>query len=96
MNNILLDQFKPSDVEAAKREIVCIKDLMVEAQMDVDHGFYEGLVFRLENALRSAKQLMKMQQDNQQRKELAELLQQVNEQGRVKEMYRHFKGHEAI
>ncbi|MFB1100857.1 hypothetical protein [Terribacillus sp. JSM ZJ617] len=96
MNKILVEQFKPSDIVAAEKEIVCIKDLLLEANMDVDAGFYEGLILRLENATRSAKQLMKMQEEKKQSDEILQLVQEIEEQGRVNEMYRRFKGKEAI
>ncbi|PAE17257.1 hypothetical protein CHH91_04415 [Virgibacillus sp. 7505] len=96
MKRILAEQFKPSDIAAAEREIVCIKDMLIEAQMDVDKGFYEGLILRLENATRSAKQMLKMQEEKTQSDEILELVQEIEEQGRVNEMYRRFKGKEAI
>lgn len=96
MKQILVEQFKPSDIVAAEREIVCIKDLLVEGHLDLDAAYYEGVIKRLEEAVRSAKQLLKMRTEKMHADKLIELYNQADDQNRVNEMIRSLLGHEAI
>lgn len=73
--------FLVEDYPAALKESMCIMDCIYVMRHELVEGDYEKAIVATENALRSFKQLHKMQQEKAHRDEMQAIIHEAKEKG---------------
>ncbi|WP_313431715.1 hypothetical protein [Siminovitchia terrae] len=74
--------FLAEDCPAAFKESMCIMDCIYVMRQELVEGDYEQAIVATENALRSFKQLHKMQQEKAHSDEVQAVIQEAKEKGK--------------
>lgn len=76
-----VNSFLAEDYPAAFKETICIMDCIYVMRQELVEGDYEQAIVATENALRSFKQLHKMQQEKAHRDKVQAIIQEAKEKG---------------
>lgn len=76
-----VNSFLAEDYPAAFKETICIMDCIYVMRQELVEGDYEQAIVATENALRSFKQLHKMQQEKAHSDEVQAIIQEAKEKG---------------
>ncbi|RST57634.1 hypothetical protein D5F11_021475 [Siminovitchia terrae] len=76
-----VNNFLAEDYPAAFKETICIMDCIYVMRQELVEGDYEQAIVATENALRSFKELYKMQQEKAHRDEVQAIIQEAKEKG---------------
>ena len=82
------DQFLAADKEKARDEFNCIYENLLDAQLIMDVGGYKSARIALENAIRSLRELEKLQQSKVFANQLRAMMSDMEKEAAVRELCR--------